>query len=210
MAVALLLCFFLQEDAVQKLVDRLAGDDLDDVRSAQAELVKKGKESKSPVQKALGAAKKEMKDRYEGVLLRIEAGVDESSAKLDGVPVNVEAEWFFDVPKEGTPAAAQGRKWAHLRAAFIATNEGDSEKVLLIVSATLITLKERVKLLVEGPKKEPFQWTLPARMPKSPCYDNLLDPKWPAGTRAIAVFEIKIGDATVKLRTNVFEMSEKK
>jgi hypothetical protein len=210
MRVALLLALLIQEDALQKLVDRLAGDNLDDVRAAQAELVKKGREAKAPVQKALTAAKKELKERYEGVLLRLEAGVDETSAKPDGVPVNLEAEWFLDVPKEGTPAAAQGRKWAHLRASFIATNEGDSEKVLLVVSATLITLKERIKLLVEGPKKEPFQWTLPARMPKAPCYDNLVDPKWPVGTRAVAVFEIKIGSETVKLRTNVFELAEKK
>ena len=211
----LLLAFalLLQDDDLSKLVDRLAGDDADDVKAAQAELVKKGKDSKSAVQKALGGAKKELKGRYESVLLRIEAGVDESSAKVDGVPVNVEADWFLETPKDDVPQGAKGKKWAHIVGRFIATNESDSEKVLVITGATLITLKEKTKLVVEGikeGKKVPFQWTLPARMPKSPNYDNLIEPKWPVGTRAVIVFEIKIGDATAKLRTNVFELLDKK
>jgi hypothetical protein len=202
----LFLCLALQD----ALVDRLAGDDLDDVKTAQSELVRKGKEAKPAVQKALAAAKKELKERYEAVLLRVEAGVDETAVKIGETPVDVDAEWFMEVAKEGTPAAAQGKKWAHLRATLRANNESDAEKVLVILSATLITLKERTKLIVEGPKKEPFQWTLLPRKLKSPAYDNLLDSKIPLGTRALVLFEIKIGDATAKLRTNVFELVEKK
>ncbi len=209
----LLALALLVQDDVAKLVDRLAGENVDDVAAAQVELVKKGKDSKPAVQKALGSAKKDLKFRYESVLLRIEAGVDEFSTKLGDVPVNVEAEWFLETPTDDVPPGAKGRKWAHIVGKFIATNESDSEKVLVITGATLITLKERTKLVVEGVKdgkKVPFQWTLPARMPKSPNYDNLIEPKWPVGTRAVIVFEIKIGDATAKLRTNVFELSDKK
>ena len=210
MRLLLLFALLLQDDDVAKLVNRLAGDDADDVKAAQAELVKKGKDAKTPVQKALAVATRDLKERYEGVLLRIEGGADDTSAKLSEVPVTVEATWTLETAGEGAPAAAKGKKWGHIHAYFQADNQTDSDKVLVIVSAKLITLKDQTKLIVEGPKKEPFQWTLLARKLKSPAYDNLVEPKWPAGTRAIIVFEVKIGDATAKIRTGVFELTEKK
>lgn len=197
---ALLLALLLQ--STDELLPKLAGDDETVAAAAATDLVKLGKEARSAVAKAMGSAKAALKPRYEEVLLRIDAGVDETAPKISDMTVDGIAEWFLDT--------VQTQKVAHIKVAFRGDNAAGKEQTFRIVGAELVTLKERIKLVTEGAKKEPFEKAVPAGAAKNLTYGNMITPKWAAGTRAVFVFEIKVGDATAKLRTNVVTLAAKK
>jgi hypothetical protein len=196
---ALLLALLLQ--STDDLVAKLADADDAVAAAAAGDLVKQGKEARAAVAKAMGSAKAALKPRYEEVLLRIDAGVDETAPKISEMTVDGIAEWFLDT--------VQGQKVAHIKVAFRGDNAAGKEQIFRIVGAELVTLKERIKLVTEA-NKQPFEKAVPAGAAKNLTYGNMITPKWAAGTRAVFVFEIKVGDATAKLRTNVVTLAAKK
>lgn len=166
-------------------------------------LVKKGASARAAVAKAAEKAPADRKARYEDVLLRMDAGSDQTSVQVGQFRFEIlDATFVQELDRDGK---AQLR----LKAVFDGAAIGDDAVTVTISKSTLILTKEKFSLLVLGSKGEAFSRKFDPMTPKSFEYGAIVPPRWPPGSRALLVFELDIGGKKVSLRTKPATIEKK-
>lgn len=192
-------------DDAKALVEKLVSENAEDQKTSADELVKLGKPAKKPVLEAIRKqSKPEIKARLERVALRIDAGTDAETG--DAGPVRIllgEPTLAFE-----TSDQTGGKKMLHLMIPITIESTSGRDEVLTLKKGTLLAIGDKVDLAVSSRDKKPFSWTVNPKS-RTPSYNNLITPKWKAGTRIVVVFEFEAGGKTILLRTPVAEVPDK-
>jgi len=185
------------------LLKRLAGDDEKEQQAAADALVKKGSSARAAVAKAWDKAAANKKSRFEDVLLRIDAGTDQSNVTVGPFTFQVrECAWVQEIDKEGK---AQLR----LKVVFEGSTIGESAVTVTLAKSTFYTAKDKMTLLVVGAKGEAFSRKFDPMVPKMFEYGSLIPPRWPPGTRGVAVFEVEFCGKKYTLRSPIAPIEKK-
>lgn len=80
---------------------------------------------------------------------------------------------------------------------------------MTLAKATFVTVKDKMGLLVIGAKGEPFSRKFDPMIPKMFEYGSLVPPRWPPGTRGVAVFDVEFGGKKYTLRSPICAIEKK-
>ncbi len=191
---------FVQE---ADLLKKLGGEDEKEQSEAADALVKKGSSARAAVAKAWDKAAADKKPRYEDVLLRIDAGTDQTSVSLGQFSIQVQdAAFVQELDKEGK---AQLR----LKVVFEGSTIGDNAVTVTLSKSTFQMAKDKMSLLVFGSKGEAFSRKFDPMIPKMFEYVAILPPRWPPGTRGVVVFEVEVAGKKHTLRSKIATIQKK-
>jgi hypothetical protein len=165
--------------------------------------VKKGAAARLPAQKAAEKAAGELKQRYEDVYLRLEAGVDDEKAVFGDVTFSFVEAAAVQEPHETLKTALR------LKAVFEGSNGSAQAATVVLARGTIVTAKGKTDLLVKNPKGEPFSRVFDPQSPKMFEYGVFLTPRYPPGTRAVLVFEAECGGRKQLLRSPLLTVAKK-
>jgi hypothetical protein len=155
------------------------------------------------VAKAWDRAAADKKTRYEDVLLRIDAGTDQTSVQVGQFRIELlDAAFVQELDRDGK---AQLR----LKAVFDGAAVGDDPVTVTITKSAFVMAKDRMPLLVVGTKGESFTRKFDPMVPKSFEYGSIVPPRWPPGTRGLLVFELDIAGKKQTLRTKIASIEKK-
>jgi hypothetical protein len=193
----------LPQETVPDLIKKLSEGEEGTRKQAADDLVLKGATAKEPLRKAHEKAGSDRKPLFEEVLLRIEAGSDQTYAKFGECSVSiVEGSVTPEVPPGSGPAQ-------RVKVVIQLDNQEKSPVTVAMAKATLHTMKGNMGLLVRGSKGEPFSRQADPNVPKSFEYGAVIPPRFPVGSLATISIELEAGGKKKVVRTPIFTIEKK-